>query len=110
MTDEEKKTLSPVEAKVYQALEKVIDPELGIDIVNLGLIYGIKVDDQGKCVITMTYTMMGCPLSDYLNKTIMAAGQSVTEVQKCRINLVWEPTWNPSMMSRFAQMALGIHL
>ena len=60
--------LSSVEAAVMEALEQVIDPELGIDIVNLGLIYGVEVN-TGKCQIKMTLTTQGCPLSDILSST-----------------------------------------
>lgn len=108
---EEKKALpfSPLENKVMDALENVIDPELGIDLVNLGLIYDVRVDDTGSCTVTMTLTTMGCPLGDVLNKEITKAVISVDGVNKCDINLVWEPVWDISRMSRFAKIALGIH-
>ena len=70
MTNITEQDLSPVEHKVLEALQKVIDPELGIDLVNLGLVYGINVDESGKCLVTMTLTMMGCPLTDVLNHDI----------------------------------------
>lgn len=101
---------SPIEDKVMDALEKVIDPELGIDLVNLGLIYDVQVDDQGQCTITMTLTTMGCPLTDVLHKDITAAALSVDGVNQCKINVVWEPAWDISRMSRFAKIALGIHM
>jgi metal-sulfur cluster biosynthetic enzyme len=99
--------LSNTEKKVYQALKKVIDPELQVNIVDLGLIYGIEVSET-KCQITMTLTIMGCPLSEWLDHEIKAA-KSVDEVDECQIKLVWYPQWNPSMMSRVARMTLGIH-
>lgn len=104
------KPYSLVENKVMDALEKVVDPELGIDLVNLGLIYDVRVDDDGKCLITMTYTTMGCPLGDYLDGTIKKAATSVDGVNDCQIKLVWEPAWDISKMSRFAKIALGIHM
>ncbi|MFQ9705771.1 MAG: metal-sulfur cluster assembly factor [Limosilactobacillus pontis] len=109
MADEEAVPFSPIENKVMDALEKVIDPELGIDLVNLGLIYDVKVDDDGNCTVTMTLTTMGCPLGDVLNEKITAAVMSVDGVTSCKINLVWEPVWDISRMSRFAKIALGIH-
>ena len=109
MADEEALPFSPIENKVMDALEKLIDPELGIDLVNLGLIYDVKVDDAGSCVVTMTLTTMGCPLGDFLNDEITKAVTSVEGVKKCKINLVWEPVWDISKMSRFAKIALGIH-
>ncbi|KRN19912.1 hypothetical protein FD14_GL001540 [Secundilactobacillus similis DSM 23365 = JCM 2765] len=91
------------------SLEDVIDPELGIDMVNLGLIYGVDVDDDGKCVITMTLTTMGCPLGNLLSDQITSAVESVEGVTSCDIDLVWEPAWDMTKMSRFAKVALGIH-
>ena len=108
MADEEKK-YTPVEDDVMGALEKVIDPELGIDLVNLGLIYDVQVDDAGHCTTTMTLTTMGCPLGDFLNDAITEAATSVEGVKDCKINLVWEPVWGIDRMSRFAKIALGLH-
>lgn len=100
---------SEIESQVMSALEEVIDPELGIDLVNLGLIYDVVVDKAGKCTVTMTLTTMGCPLGDLLNTEINRAVLSVDGVKECDINLVWEPAWDMSKMSRFAKIALGIH-
>ncbi|MBA1434537.1 metal-sulfur cluster assembly factor [Bombilactobacillus bombi] len=97
-----------VEKRVYQALEEVIDPELGIDLVNLGLIYDIRVQNE-VCKITMTLTIMGCPLEDVLEKQIKEAALSIEGVNNCKINLVWEPAWSIDCMSRFARLTLGIH-
>ncbi|MFD1471638.1 metal-sulfur cluster assembly factor [Companilactobacillus mishanensis] len=94
--------------EVMDALESVIDPELGIDIVNLGLIYGVEVEGT-QCTITMTLTTMGCPLSDMINNDITQATESVDGVESCDINLVWYPIWDMTKMSRFAKIALGIH-
>ena len=98
-----------IEKKVMDALAKVIDPELGIDLVNLGLIYDVKVDDDGLCTVAMTLTTMGCPLTDFLNKAINEAVVGVAGVNNCKVNLVWEPAWDISKLSRFARLALGIH-
>ncbi|WP_288530340.1 metal-sulfur cluster assembly factor [uncultured Secundilactobacillus sp.] len=100
---------SPIEDKVMTSLEDVIDPELGIDMVNLGLIYDINVDDDGNCIVTMTLTTMGCPLGNLLSDQISKSVLAVEGVTSCDINLVWEPAWDMSMMSRFAKVALGIH-
>lgn len=100
---------SPIEDAVMKSLEDVIDPELGIDMVNLGLIYDIHVDDDGNCVVTMTLTTMGCPLGNLLADQINRAVMSVDGVTGCEIDLVWEPAWDMSKMSRFAKVALGIH-
>lgn len=105
MTEDE---LSPKEQSVMDALKKVIDPELGIDLVNLGLIYGVDVDEKGHCEVTMTLTTMGCPISDVLYSMIKKAVLGVDGINECDINLVWEPAWSPAKMSRFARMALGV--
>lgn len=109
MSEEADTPLSPIENNVMASLEDVIDPELGIDMVNLGLIYGIKVDETGHCVVTMTLTTMGCPLGNLLADSITDAVTSVEGVNTCDINLVWEPAWSIDRMSRFAKVALGIH-
>ncbi|GHP13807.1 aromatic ring hydroxylating protein [Lentilactobacillus fungorum] len=90
-------------------LENVIDPELAVDIVNLGLIYGIDLDDQGLCTVTMTLTIAGCPLTDYLNEAIAEELMAFDEVNEVKINLVWEPAWSIDKMSREAKLELGIH-
>jgi len=94
--------------QVKEALEKVIDPELGIDIVNLGLIYDVEVENNQRAVITMTLTTMGCPLSDMLHDSIKEAAESVEGIKSCEIQLVWYPVWNIGKMSRYARVALGI--
>lgn len=94
--------------QVMDALSKVIDPELGIDIVNLGLIYEVEIEDGQSAIITMTLTTMGCPLSDMLNDSIKRAAESVAGIEECEIQLVWYPMWNVGKMSRYARVALGI--
>jgi len=94
--------------QVMDALEKVIDPELGIDIVNLGLIYEVEIENNQRAVITMTLTTMGCPLSDMLHDAIKQAAESVEGISACEIQLVWYPIWSISKMSRYARVALGV--
>ncbi|STX18575.1 metal-sulfur cluster assembly factor [Levilactobacillus brevis] len=101
-------TRTPVENAVMKALEDVIDPELGVDMVNLGLIYHVKVEEQ-ICQVDMTLTTMGCPLGNLLDDAITDAVTSVDGVEHCQINLIWEPAWHMGMMTRFAKVALGIH-
>lgn len=94
--------------KALEALEQVIDPELGIDIVDLGLIYDVALED-GLCTVTMTLTIMGCPLSDMLSEDIDTTLSQLPEVDKVKINLVWEPAWSVDNLSRQAKIMLGIH-
>lgn len=94
--------------KILEALEDVIDPELGIDIVNLGLIYGIELDTDGLCVVNMTLTTMGCPLADIITDEIHQALRNLEEIKDIQVNLVWEPAWTTDRMSRYARISLGI--
>ncbi|KRK80049.1 hypothetical protein FD03_GL000226 [Companilactobacillus nodensis DSM 19682 = JCM 14932 = NBRC 107160] len=100
-------TETTMEDQVKESLMDVIDPELGIDIVNLGLIYKIDIIDS-NCIITMTLTTMGCPLGDYLHDEIVDAAECVEGIKSVEINLVWEPAWEIDKASRFARISLGI--
>ncbi|KRL39427.1 hypothetical protein FD01_GL002533 [Lacticaseibacillus manihotivorans DSM 13343 = JCM 12514] len=91
-----------------EALEQVIDPELGVDVVDLGLIYDVAIDN-GVCTVTMTLTIMGCPLSDMLSEDIDSVLSRMPEVNEVKINLVWEPAWSVDNLSRQAKIMLGIH-
>ena len=93
--------------KIMTALQGVEDPELLIDVVNLGLIYGIDIEGD-HATIKMTLTSVGCPLSTYLQNAIEKAVLSVPEINKCDIKLVWYPVWNPERMTVAAKKQLGI--
>ena len=93
---------------ILGALENVIDPELGIDIVNLGLVYDVDLNDEGLATITMTLTSMGCPLGPVIVDQVKTALSELPEVKDTEVNIVWQPVWSKDMMSRYAKMALGI--
>ncbi|MGT2847186.1 metal-sulfur cluster assembly factor [Streptococcus massiliensis] len=98
-----------IKERILRALEEVIDPELGIDIVNLGLVYEIRFDSEtGETEIDMTLTTMGCPLADLLTDQIYDAMNEVPEVTKVEVKLVWYPAWTVDKMSRYARIALGV--
>ena len=103
------RNVEDVKDEIIEKLENVIDPELGIDIVNLGLIYEIDLDSVGACEIKMTLTTMGCPLTDVLAEMIERELQPISEIKQVNINFVWEPAWTIDKMTRYAKMALGIH-
>ncbi len=90
------------------ALENVIDPELGIDIVNLGLVYDVELDDEGVAMVTMTLTSMGCPLGPVIVDQVNTALNELPEVKSTNVNIVWNPPWSKDKMSRYAKMALGV--
>ena len=98
-----------IKTRILESLVHVIDPELGIDIVNLGLIYEIRFNEtNGETEIDMTLTTMGCPLADLLTDQIYDAMSDVPEVTKTDVKLVWYPAWTVEKMSRYARIALGI--
>lgn len=99
----------PIADQIIRALQGVVDPELGVDLVNLGLIYGIEMTPDGTVTVTMTLTTMGCPITAVLQQLIEAAIQRVTGVRRVQIDLVWEPVWTPARMSKVARVALGYH-
>ncbi|WP_316571105.1 metal-sulfur cluster assembly factor [Neobacillus sp. YIM B06451] len=93
---------------IMGALELVIDPELGVDIVNLGLVYDVEMDDEGKATVTMTLTSMGCPLAGTIVDQVKRALADIPEVKDVEVNIVFNPPWSRDMMSRYAKIALGI--
>lgn len=102
------------EQMVRTALMNVVDPEIGLDIVNLGLIYKIDVQDAGKRVdVDMTLTTPNCPAGPQIlsqaQQEVMALGEVYKNLEDVSINLVWVPFWNPSMMTDEAKDELGIY-
>lgn len=100
------------EELVRSALKNVYDPEIGLDIVNLGLVYGVDVQDDGKVVqIDMTLTTPACPagpqIIEQARREVLQLKDVYQNLDDVRINLVWTPFWNPSMMSQEARDELG---
>ena len=95
------------ETDIREALRRVVDPEIGVNIVDLGLVYRIEVEGA-RARITMTMTSPACPLADYLKDLVTSAiRQHVTDVVDVDIQLEWEPPWDPEMMSEAARRKLG---
>lgn len=92
---------------VRRMLRTVIDPELGVNIVDLGLLYDIVVDDGGNVAIAMTLTTPGCPLGGFLDDQIRICLTALPQVREVRVELVWEPPWEPQAMSDVAKEQLG---
>jgi metal-sulfur cluster biosynthetic enzyme len=100
------------EDMVRGALRNVYDPEIGLNIVDLGLVYDVAVDDEGKEVkVDMTLTTPACPAGPMIiesaQKEILALRDIHPQLEDVNINLVWTPFWNPSMMSEDARAELG---
>lgn len=92
--------------KVYEALKKVIDPEIGFNIVDLGLVYDVSVDG-GKVKISMTLSSPSCPLSGTILSWVESAVRNIEGVEDVDIELVWEPKWSIEMASDEVKKALG---
>jgi len=93
--------------QVLEALRQVIDPELGINVVDLGLIYSAELQD-GRAKVSMTMTTPGCPVVDEMQETAESAiWRLVPGVQEVDIEVVWSPAWRPTMMSAGAREQLG---
>lgn len=93
--------------KVLEVLSEVYDPEIPIDIVNLGLVYGIDIKDR-NVVITMTMTAPGCPASTQIAGESKLMVEELPQVDSVDIDIVWDPPWDPSKMSEEAQESMGM--
>ena len=97
------------EENIRQQLKTIIDPELQINIVDLGLIYGVDIEQtKGLVTIRMTLTTPGCPLSFVFEEWIPDAVKKIKGVKRVKIDLVWEPPWNPNNISDDMKEEMGI--
>jgi metal-sulfur cluster biosynthetic enzyme len=94
--------------KVLEALKQVYDPELGINIVDLGLVYEVDVHDDGDVDISYSLTTMGCPIGPLIEDQIRAFLAPIDGIGEVRPDLVFRPPWSPELMSDEAKAALGI--
>jgi metal-sulfur cluster biosynthetic enzyme len=93
--------------KVIEALKSVYDPELNINVVDLGLIYNIDVTDNNDVEVTMTLTTPGCPLHDSITRGVRYSIEGIEETKKVEVTLVWEPAWSPEKMTAEGLRLLG---
>ncbi|WP_110114545.1 metal-sulfur cluster assembly factor [Bacillus sp. CGMCC 1.16541] len=96
------------EEKLMEALEEVIDPELGVDIVNLGLVYETTLTEDGTAVVTMTLTSIGCPLAGTITEDVKRVLSPMEGVNDVEVNITFNPPWSKERMSRYAKIALNI--
>jgi len=94
------------EKEVFQAIAKVMDPELGFDLVSLGLIYGVTVKGQ-HVDVQMTLSSRGCPLHEMMVTWVREAVERMEQVTTCTVEVIWEPAWNISMAAGLVRTALG---
>ena len=95
------------EEKIVEMLKTVYDPEIPVNVYDLGLIYKIDLDDNGSLNIDMTLTAPSCPAADFLMEDIRQKMESIDEVKDVTVNLVFEPEWTKDMMSEEAKLELG---
>ncbi|HET9723653.1 MAG TPA: metal-sulfur cluster assembly factor [Actinomycetota bacterium] len=98
---------APSTEQVYDALKNVYDPELGINIVDLGLVYDVEVTEGGDVHIEYTLTTMGCPIGPLIEQQMQALLASLPGVTSVQAEMVLRPAWSPEMMSEEAKAALG---
>lgn len=93
---------------VIEALKKVYDLEIGFDIYNLGMIYGVEVDDDNNVEIIMTLTTPACPMSNFLTGNAKKTVEEIEGVGEVKVNLVFDPPWTPKLISDEVKKALGL--
>jgi FeS assembly SUF system protein len=99
---------SDLQASVVDALKSIYDPEIPVDIYELGLIYDVDISEDGDAVITMTLTTPHCPVAESLPNEVELRVLSVPGIRDAVVNLVWDPPWDPSKMSDEARLELGM--
>jgi FeS assembly SUF system protein len=98
-----------LEQEVIKALKQCYDPEIPVDIYELGLIYKIKIDDDGNVYIKMTLTSPGCPVAGSLPGEVKENIKKIKEINDVYVDLVWNPPWDKDMMSDEAKLVLGFY-
>ncbi|GIV02634.1 MAG: SUF system Fe-S cluster assembly protein [Armatimonadetes bacterium] len=97
----------PLKSQIVEAIRGVYDPEIPVNIYDLGLIYDIAIENEGDVKVKMTLTAPGCPVAGILPGQVEQAVLSVEGVKSAEVELVWDPPWNPEMMSEEAKLVLG---
>ena len=97
-----------LEGEIVDALKSVFDPEIPVNIYEMGLIYDLDIQPDGQVQIKMTLTSPGCPVAGSLPGEVKAKVEQVPGVAAADVELVWDPAWNPSMMTEAARLQLGM--
>ncbi len=100
-------SVKEVEEKIIASLKEIYDPEIPVDIFELGLIYEVKIKEDGHVDIDMTLTSPNCPVAESLPVDVKNKVEGVEEVTECVVNIVFDPPWDKDMMSEEAQLELG---
>jgi FeS assembly SUF system protein len=99
---------NPLLALVIEALKNVYDPEIPVNIYELGLIYGLDVTPEGNVLVRMTLTTPACPVAGSLPGEVESVIRSIEGVNDCEVELVWDPPWTPEKLSESAKLELGL--
>jgi FeS assembly SUF system protein len=99
---------SPIEQSVVDALKRVYDPEIPVNIHDLGLIYSLEISPEGVAHVKMTLTAPGCPVAGSILADVERRVRAVEGITEAKVELVWEPPWRPEMMSKLARVMLGM--
>ena len=99
--------MKTVEEKIWEALKGVIDPELGVSIIDLGLVYDVRYEG-GEAEVEMTLTSPGCPLAPVIDKKVREAVAEISEIKSLLVELVWDPPWTKEMMSEELKAEFGL--
>ncbi len=108
LSAEDVKELAPLYENVVLALKQVFDPEIPVNIYDLGLIYELKINKAHEVYIQMTFTAPNCPMADMVMGDVDKSVRDVPGVKDCKIDLVFEPAWTTSLLSDEARVALGM--
>jgi FeS assembly SUF system protein len=100
--------LEAIEEGIVEALKTVYDPEIPVNIYEMGLIYDLHLEPDGRVQVKMTLTSPGCPVAGTLPGEVRDKVESVPGVASAEVEVVWDPVWNPSMMSESARLELGM--
>ena len=104
MTQDEK---TKIEERIVEVLKTVYDPEIPVNIYDLGLIYRVEVNDEGIVDIDMTFTAPSCPAADFILEDVRQKVDTIEGVKSANVNLMFEPEWDKSMMTEEARVELG---
>lgn len=110
LTAEDVKALSPLYEDVVLALKQVYDPEIPVNIYDLGLIYELNISKKHRVYIKMTFTAPNCPMADEVIAEVKRSVEAVKDVEACDIELTFDPVWDQSMLSDEARVILGMDL
>ena len=106
--NEEKPTPAQIESRAIQVLGTIFDPEIPVNIYELGLVYEVKSDEYGYVKIRMTLTSPNCPVAESLPAEVNSKISAIEGVEHVKVEIVWDPPWTPEMMSDAAKLELGM--